>query len=333
MNVIKLEQTKNSLVGEIIKLEFFNDYIFVQDESFQGLLIFDIEGNFVKTFNKQGKGPGEYMSFRDFIIDTENNTIEVFDKPNNKILVYDVSDFGFKGSFSVPVEFVFRFIKNKSVYYFQTNGMQNKINDKYTNSDIIAFNTRTLELTPLFDRDTPSSNQFLEFSNVFYKNDDDEIFVSLAWEQTVYHVYDNHIYPVIIINPGDRGVPKSILEGSPDDKLNFIFSGAGKNKIGGFRLLFYQDNCIILAYGMGNSTKQLLFFSFQGGVNSFATNMIVNDLSTVKLPDIDVFKVSNNEIISVIYPFDIENKQILDNLNLSKNDNPSIIKYKLKINI
>jgi len=332
MNIIKLEKTKHSYIGKIVKLEFFNDNIFIQDKNSQKLFVFDNKGYFVKAFNKQGKGPGEYEILEDFIIDTENKTLEIFDKQNNKIIIYNLYDFSYIKSFSIPIESVFKFIKNEDYYYFQTNATKNKIDDKSTNSDIIAFNTRTLEITPLFNNNTSSYNKFLEFNNVFYKNNYDDIFVSLAWEQTIYHINKNLIYPIITIDPGNRGIPEKILKGSPDDKLNFILSSEGENKIGGFRLLFHQDNCLILAYGMGNSTKQLLYFSYKDGANSFATKKVVNDFSSVQLPAIEIFKITNGKIISIIDPFIIKNKHTLEKLNVSKYDNPLIVKYELKNN-
>lgn len=332
MKLIKLEQTNQSVVDEIVKIEYFNGNMFIQDKSFQGLYVFDNEGYFQNAFNRQGNGPGEYRTLNDFIIDPQNKTLEILDNTNKKILVYDLPEFNFIESYNLPIQFVFRFNKQQDNYFLQTNGSQNKIDNDFTNSAVIVFNKNTLDVTPLFERKSSSSNQFLEFSNVFYNNDDNELFVSLAWHESIYQVRNKRIDLLMEINPGSRGIPKSILEGTAEEKIAFIASNAGKDKIGGFRLLHYEEGNFILAYGMGMSDKQHFYFSFHDGAKSFAVNSIVNNLASVQMPDINIFSVTNNEIISVIYPFDIEDNTQLEGLNVTQTDNPLIGVFKLKQN-
>lgn len=57
INVVKLETTESSLVGEIRQLVFGSNYIYILDYN-NNVLIFDINGFFVKSF-KHGNGPGE----------------------------------------------------------------------------------------------------------------------------------------------------------------------------------------------------------------------------------------------------------------------------------
>ncbi|MFW5707770.1 MAG: 6-bladed beta-propeller [Bacteroidota bacterium] len=330
MKMVELEKTQESLVGEIVKIELSEEKLFIQGKNYEGIKIFNSDGTFNKTFSNKGKGPGEYIEIQDFIIDSGRNTIEILDKKNNQIFVYDLRNYEFIESFPIPVQFAFKFVKQDNIYYFQTNGTQNKVNEKPTHSAIIAFNKNTLELIPLFKDETQTSNQFLEFSNIFYISNDSEIFASFAWKQEIYHIYNQNCFPLIVIDPGDRGFPETILEGTPDDKLKYIFSDESKNKIGGFRLLFYKNGSFILAYGKGNSMNQYLYFSYADGKDTFAAKKVINDLSPIPLPDISIHKVIGNDIISIIYPHEIEDQEILINLGISEGDNPILIKYKLK---
>jgi hypothetical protein len=329
MKLIKLEQTNESVVDEIVKIEFYNDNIFIQDKSFQGLFVFDGEGHFQRLFNQQGNGPGEYKTLDDFLIDPQNKTLEILDKPNNKINVYDLLEFNFIESYNLPVQVVFKFNKQKDNYFFQTNGSKNKIDNDVTYSDIIMFNKKTSKIFPLFERETPTSNMHFEFSNVFYTNDDNELFVSLAWDESIYKARDKRIDLLMLINSGSRGIPQSVLKGSSKEKIAFISSESGKDKIGGFRLLHYERGTYIIAYGTGVSNKQHLYFSFHDDATTFAASRIVNDMASYQLPDINIFRVTNNEIISVIYPVDI-NHDNLQALNITENDNPLLGVFKLK---
>ncbi|MFW5760628.1 MAG: 6-bladed beta-propeller, partial [Cyclobacteriaceae bacterium] len=130
MKMVELEKTQESLVGEIVKIELSEEKLFIQGKNYEGIKIFNSDGTFNKTFSNKGKGPGEYIEIQDFIIDSGRNTIEILDKKNNQIFVYDLRNYESIESFPIPVQFAFKFVKQDNIYYFQTNGTQNKVNEK-----------------------------------------------------------------------------------------------------------------------------------------------------------------------------------------------------------
>ncbi len=76
--VIPLETKENSLIGNIDKVVFTDDYIFVFDWlSSRAIFQFDTSGNFIRKIGKQGQGPGEYLMIYDF--DVYNNKLIVLD--------------------------------------------------------------------------------------------------------------------------------------------------------------------------------------------------------------------------------------------------------------
>jgi hypothetical protein len=84
---VKLETTKESLIGFTSKLIISNDLIFVLDNRIaKALFVFNKDGKFLYKIRNIGKGPGEILDIRDF--DIRNNTIYILDF--NKILKYNL---------------------------------------------------------------------------------------------------------------------------------------------------------------------------------------------------------------------------------------------------
>jgi len=69
---IPLETGPNSMVDIIKSLTIENDKIYIGDE--KGVInIFDINGKYLTTLNRIGKGPEEYLGMLDFTVTTEEN--------------------------------------------------------------------------------------------------------------------------------------------------------------------------------------------------------------------------------------------------------------------
>ena len=85
---IPLETTDDCLIGGINKVLIKNERIYVADFSrTASLFIFDLNGKFLFKINKRGQGPGEYLVFGDFDIQT-NGDIYIFDQHRQKFLIY-----------------------------------------------------------------------------------------------------------------------------------------------------------------------------------------------------------------------------------------------------
>ncbi len=89
--VVKLETTEASLIGEISKVEVVGDRILVLDRmGSKTVMMFDLEGNFIRQIGRRGRGPGEYISAENFVLDHENGYIIVSDYGTPKQMFYDL---------------------------------------------------------------------------------------------------------------------------------------------------------------------------------------------------------------------------------------------------
>ena len=61
---IPLETNSNSLLRRVRQIQIINNHILVNDGN--KLLLFSMDGKFVRQIGKKGKGPGEYLIIFDF---------------------------------------------------------------------------------------------------------------------------------------------------------------------------------------------------------------------------------------------------------------------------
>ena len=86
--VVDLQVENNFLLGSISRVHLTEDRIYVSDNTNAKVLyVYDRQGNPLFQVGRQGRGPGEYIGIRDFIITAEH--IILFDDSNAYLLVYN----------------------------------------------------------------------------------------------------------------------------------------------------------------------------------------------------------------------------------------------------
>jgi len=92
VKTIILETNDSVLIKQDGGVQVYKDYIFVLNKSDDACLYaFSKEGRFIRKYGNRGNGPGEYLSIKDFTIDTENDIIYLMDDDANQILLYDIN--------------------------------------------------------------------------------------------------------------------------------------------------------------------------------------------------------------------------------------------------
>lgn len=89
VEMIPLEFTDESILGEIKKVVLSEDFIFVLERSnSEGIYTFDRSGKFLYRIGNQGQGPEECLALFDFSINEKDKLIYLLDQPRGKILVF-----------------------------------------------------------------------------------------------------------------------------------------------------------------------------------------------------------------------------------------------------
>lgn len=155
--IVKLESTEESLIGQIDKISFYNDTIYILDRrNLKCLKRFSLTGKYIDQIGSLGIGPGEYIDIFDFSVTSRG--IEVYDPGTKRITLYN-SDGEFKSITEVPF-FANSFLRTDSnTLVFNTSGADNYHIPSILNHGIVITDndcnirrhaiSRPLEKTPL----------------------------------------------------------------------------------------------------------------------------------------------------------------------------------------
>ena len=92
---VPLETTDQSLIQGIHKMATSDDKIVICDLVQNTIFIFDKDGHFINSINKEGPGPQEYSSIQNFAVDFQKEEIYICDYP----LKYRILAYSFDGEF------------------------------------------------------------------------------------------------------------------------------------------------------------------------------------------------------------------------------------------
>ena len=104
LEYIKLEYNPKLPIGSILEdmLPYItNDYIFIYGSHGAGLLQYKRNGEFVRKIGSYGRGPGEYLQLRDFVIDEKQGIIYTI--PNWKTVIGKYDYFNGKYLEEIPI--------------------------------------------------------------------------------------------------------------------------------------------------------------------------------------------------------------------------------------
>ena len=75
VDVVKLETTESSLIQQIRNVEILNGHYFIHHGTYSEVLMFDLNGQFIKKVGQIGRGPKEYIAVTNIAVDTENQRL------------------------------------------------------------------------------------------------------------------------------------------------------------------------------------------------------------------------------------------------------------------
>ena len=88
LDTIRLGGTVDeTLLSQVSDIKFSSDRIFVL--SADVLCIFDLDGRYISTIQRKGRGPGEYQHLSDFDIVEDQSLIYALDNQAQQVIIYD----------------------------------------------------------------------------------------------------------------------------------------------------------------------------------------------------------------------------------------------------
>jgi hypothetical protein len=352
---IKLQTDSSCVLGR--KPLFFSikeKYIYVSDGSQHTIFLFNKKGKYITKLNKYGNGPKEYHTAWRFRVDKNEEYIEIIDLKKQEIFKYSNISFNLFEKRKIPEINANTYIKKDSIYYFSTHQLNNKINNNPTNASIIIVKNGEI-IGTLFDKNI--SNQinffFYPFGKSFIKNEKNEIFVSIKWDNTFYKLHNMNAHPVYTVDFGKYNYNNAIGKESMKKQKTYVKNttnlasfpvlNINNTNIMGFSYYFKQKvkSDIDTRYDVYGNLHQ--YIKFKNSNKSFHTKKFINDITNFPTKvDLSTYYGglihqlwNNGYLIDIIFPNEHINKgktqkQVKDLGKIEIDDNPIIVLMKLK---
>lgn len=341
IEIIPLETKENNYVSEIDKIRFHNGkfYLFEKFGS-QKLLCFDENGKFLYQIGSIGKAVGEYITPRDFNINTWTNRIELYDILSNKILYYNL-DGSYMGKFAVDRKLRAYTIIDSLHYGCFNDGEYKDLPYNFFVTSSKTFTVEKVCIPFLGERD------IMNGINPFYEGDNGVIF-AYSLNDTIYSITAKGARPKYIVDYKNERLSPNILNKSMQEIVTNLL---GKRVPGFISRLVDTDSVLTFSYSYDSLKNNTVFYH---KLNGRTTNVYkpINDFNYITFqPPVCamgsklVSIVPAYEILQLYYDLTKIKQANSVNLNiraydelkrivsaLRENDNPVLMVYKLKHN-
>lgn len=328
LQLVKLEATENSLLGHVSKLKIYKDRIYVLDRRFaKTLFIFDLNGKFIKKIQNQGRGPREFISIMNFDIAYLRDELLIMDNFGHKFGFFDLEGNYLRETYS-SIEVLDAallpdgcIVHAKSESSFWKNGRP-KGHDKiyYMSGD-----GRILKTTFSYN-DNADINYIINY--VLFSSPDGRISYAPRFLDTIYDLTYDKITPRYALSfPKERRIPLEILQNSSKKEIETLVKG-GKDCFLGEHLEsdhylyletnFHRELCVAFFNKKNGKVVNIKAFEEKLKTNSFLTPLAIEGdhfWTTLNSKEVEAYREFFNA---------------RDLLLLGEDDNPYLVRYKLK---
>jgi hypothetical protein len=186
---IPLETTDECLIGRTGKVLIRNNKIYVADFSkAMALFVFDMNGKFLFKISQRGQGPGEYLSFHDFDIQS-NGDIYMFDQWRKKILIYN-SEGNYLREIVSDYHFYNFCLVNNKMYW-------SKLNEKEMIANLAVYDMIDKK-TEFILKDNLHDTGIINYAGFdFYYSPNYTTYYSPKFSKIIYSISEDGVHPAI----------------------------------------------------------------------------------------------------------------------------------------
>ena len=241
---VPLETTDQSLIQGIHKMATSKDKIVICDIAQNTIFIFDKDGHYINSINKEGPGPQEYSSIQNFAVDFQKEEIYICDYP----LKYRILTYSFDGGFireskldqKIWPSILYNYDENHLIAYDNYN-MESENANKQPYSLINKENGQVSPLPLIIENRksnrvmTSDGDKFMSFSidiDPMIKTDDGVVISDFALD-TIYKYTDHKLVPIgVRKNLGQKDLSSFCAYSSNYSFFNIVKMDVDEKNIG-----------------------------------------------------------------------------------------------------
>jgi len=250
---IPLSTGEDHLIGKICGVQYQNGKFYIFDNWVnKSVTVFSENGEFLYKIDKEGRGPGEYVTVTAFDVDSLGN-VYLFDPLSQKLICYSNEGKTSKDVEARPPFSEFKFLDANNIITFlpftemgvlDCYGMINLSNHSYKT---------LLELRDEIDKNF----YFHELSHIF--RSEDIVYIYPRFSNIIYKVHNNAMLQVLKFEE-DTPLTEDELKIILDDRQAYI---SNKDNILSVSGIYEADNVLYISYHKGHDSD--FFYSINSG--------------------------------------------------------------------
>jgi hypothetical protein len=300
VELVELKLPDSVFVGQVDKVTFQQNKIFIFDKRCSLLLVFDVNGGYVGKVGEVGVGPGQYQSIEDFSV--WGDTITVISRADLKFLQYSLSDLSFMSSKKVA------FFGDRSVQLSEDEFLiylNHNPSEFVIDKNVVYWNSTSGETKTFFSYDSEKANSIITFSGFLSKQGADAYF-SLPFDNKIY-VFDKEKQQFDLAYETDN--VNDFTRSNREDFQKFLYRGLFQDPANNVSVLgsafLKNDNYLVFSYYLKGRLYYGLYSMLSNQLRTFSKGF-KNDFSFQLVGDPLVI-TENNELIFVANGETIEN--------------------------
>lgn len=203
-------------------VQFFDDKIFIINfhNNKAKVFVFSKEGHFISQIGSIGEGLGEYLQPYKLYINKKKNTISIADRGSNKLITYNLDNYQYISSESVPFNFSnCAWLSDKNILWCSSGGIDTGKRKWY----YACITNEKMEIVSTFGETKPSSYG-IDFISLYEHNG--HTFTGFPFSPFIYQIDEENTVPLWELSFGKQKLPPRSLV--VDEKEN---SMAWLNKV------------------------------------------------------------------------------------------------------
>ena len=328
IEIVKLETSKNSLIGNIQKTIYVNNKLYIGDISNNSITIFNNNGSFVDKLSKHGNGPDEYIELRDFQIDDSGNVhiltyngIKTY-SPSLSLTNYIKFNYKKRGNEN-NLNRSIQFIYNDNYLFTYSGSFGLKKIAKNKDFALICFDNNQ----NIISKYLPVKYEYSAGHQHFFNSNGKIYFTNTRGNDTIYQLHSNSLIPKYYIDYGENRIAENDMEKGRQD----LYMKSVQNHLMGNNQDVYENNrylCFTTSYG--NLMKQIIYNK---------TNKKIKVLNigtkTLPFPTIRIMGCMGDKFYSILDPWALKssklNTPLINELKkINDSENPILIKFTIK---
>lgn len=207
--MLPLETNNAALIGEISRIYMADDTLFILDDNFKNIIIYNKEGKYINSIQNVGAGPKEYIDLGDICVDNFNRELVVLCTRPSKLQFYSYQGEFLREKYLGDNYYSHLGVEQDFIYLHDDTGI-NKAKEISIYDRDVNFLKHALERGNVFENG--EGNTVSHFGQGHTMTQDSSIHIVREFDNMVYEAKGGKVYPKYRLDFQEYTLPPKMLE-------------------------------------------------------------------------------------------------------------------------